>query len=163
MTIAFIALGSNLANPIMQIQTALGELAALPDTQLLCHSKYYQNPPVGMLDQADFINAVAKISTKLQPEILLDKLLQIENSHQRVRTEKNGPRTLDLDLLLYDDLIMQTPNLIIPHPRMKERSFVIMPLAEIAPDLVLPCGAAIETFLRHCNINDLEIIEEEYL
>lgn len=134
---AFIALGSNLQQPSNQIQRAFVELAALPATTMIKHSALYRSTPVGYDNQPDFINAVAEVSTSLQPLELLNALLALESLHGRERPFPNAPRVLDLDLLLYDDMVMNTPELTLPHPRMHERGFVLLPLAEIAPDLML--------------------------
>lgn len=135
---AYIALGSNLRNPAVQVRSGLEELAMLPDTRLARVSSLYQSAPVGYLDQPDYMNAVAQIETALAPRALLDELLGIERRYGRVRDFPNAPRTLDLDIVLYGDNVVQEPGLTIPHPRMHERAFVLVPLAEIAPDLVVP-------------------------
>lgn len=151
----FIGLGSNLEQPVEQIKAALMRLAEIPDSTLINASRLYQNPPVGNVNQPDFVNAVAKLMTNLSPTDLLAHLLAIENDHQRVRKEKNGPRTLDLDLLLYGDQIIRIPDLEIPHPRMKERVFVILPLAEIEPELILPCGSPLHSLSADYDITQL--------
>jgi 2-amino-4-hydroxy-6-hydroxymethyldihydropteridine diphosphokinase len=110
----------------------------LPDTRLARVSSLYRSAPVGYLDQPDFINAVAQIETGLTPRALLDRLLAIERRYGRVRDFPNAPRTLDLDILLYAECIVQEPGLTIPHPRMHERAFVLVPLVEIAPEAVIP-------------------------
>lgn len=135
---AFVALGSNLADPAAQVRSALRELARLPGTSLVRASSLYRNPPAGGLDQPEFVNAVARIETRAKPRPLLDALLGIERVHGRVRDYPNAPRTLDLDILLYGDEVVLEPGLLIPHPRMLERPFVLVPLAEIAPDAVVP-------------------------
>ena len=135
---AFVALGANLGEPVIQLQQALGELARLQESQLCAYSTFYASKPVGYLDQPDYVNAVAKISTRLSPHALLDALLEIETRHGRRREFKNAPRTLDLDLLLYNGLVMHEPGLTLPHPRMLMRAFVMVPLAEIAPDALIP-------------------------
>lgn len=138
---AYIALGSNLAGdldcPASQVIRASQRIANLPKTQLIKQSSLYQSAPVGYANQADFINAVVQISTQLLPEALLEALLDIENQAGRTRPFANAPRELDCDLLLYDDLIINSQKLNLPHPRMHLRSFVLLPLAEIAPDLVI--------------------------
>jgi 2-amino-4-hydroxy-6-hydroxymethyldihydropteridine diphosphokinase len=134
---AFVALGSNLQQPSSQVRRALVELSALPDTSLVRHSALYRSTPVGYDHQPDFINAVAEVDTSLQPLELLKTLFALENLHGRERPFPNAPRVLDLDLLLYDDTVMNTAELTLPHPRMLERGFVLVPLAEIAPELVL--------------------------
>lgn len=138
MSRAYIALGSNLQSPEFQINKAFDELDAMPLSRVIKKSSLYSTAPVGYEDQPDFINAVVEIETKLDAEKLLMYLLAIENLHGRRRPFPNAPRQLDLDLLLYDNLQMETPDLTIPHPRMHTRGFVLLPLAEIAPDLKLP-------------------------
>ena len=135
---AFIALGSNLEDPVAQVGAGLRALAALPRTRLIGASSFYRNPPAGYRDQPDFVNAVAQIETRLGPRALLDALLTIERSHGRVRDFPNAPRTLDLDVLLYGEQAVCEVGLTIPHPRMLERAFVLVPLAEIAPAAVVP-------------------------
>jgi 2-amino-4-hydroxy-6-hydroxymethyldihydropteridine diphosphokinase len=135
---AFIALGANLRNPEQQIQAAIEELAMLRDTRLMGVSSLYRSAPVGYLDQPEFVNAVAAIETALAPRALLDALLAIERRYGRVRQFPNAPRTLDLDIILYGALEVDEPGLTIPHPRMHERAFVVVPLAEIAPEIVVP-------------------------
>jgi 2-amino-4-hydroxy-6-hydroxymethyldihydropteridine diphosphokinase len=135
---AFIALGSNLGDPAGQIRSALRALDKLPDTRLVRQSAFYRNAPEGGLAQPEFVNAVARIETRIGPRALLDRLLEIERDHGRVRDYPNAPRTLDLDIVLYGDSMVQEPGLTIPHPRMLERVFVLAPLAEIAPDAVVP-------------------------
>lgn len=135
---AFVALGSNIDEPEQQITRALSEIGALPETRLTRASSLYRSAPVGYRDQPDFLNAVAAIKTRLAPRMLLDRLLAIERAHGRVREFPNAPRTLDLDIILYGDLALQEPGLVIPHPRMQERAFVVVPLVEIAPDATVP-------------------------
>jgi|SRR5450830_16623 len=135
---AFIALGSNLQNPELQLRTTINELNALPQTKLIKVSSLYKTAPVGYDKQPDFINAVAEIDTTLSAPALLAALLELENAHGRERPFPNAPRVLDLDLLLFDDVAMQTNTLTLPHPRMHLRGFVMQPLAEIAPDLIIP-------------------------
>ncbi|KAA0873665.1 2-amino-4-hydroxy-6-hydroxymethyldihydropteridine diphosphokinase [Nitrincola tapanii] len=146
----FIGLGSNLDNPIEQVKRALDELAQLPDTQLIQHSALYRSEPVGPAGQPDYINAVAELNTELDAECLLDHLQALEQAHQRVRLEHWGPRTLDLDLLLYGQETIATARLSVPHPWMTQRSFVLYPLAEIAPDLQLPDGSLLSFHLADC-------------
>lgn len=140
MSIAYIALGSNLNMPIAQLQSALKAIDRLPQTKLLNVSSFYQSKPLGPQDQPDYVNAVACIETQLQPIELLDALQYIENEQGRVRLRRWGERTLDLDILLYDDLQLQSERLTIPHYDMKHREFVMIPLQEIASELILPCG-----------------------
>lgn len=145
---AFIALGSNLDDPGRHIEAGFRELAALPRTRLVRKSSLYRSAPVGYLDQPDFVNAVAQIETGLKPRELLEALLEIEHRHGRVRDFPNAPRTLDLDIALYGDLMLQEDGLAIPHPRMHERAFVIVPLAEIAPEAVVPGRGRIADLIR---------------
>lgn len=135
---AFIALGSNLNDPVAQVREGLLALAALPQTRLVRASSLYQNPPAGHREQPDFVNAVAEIETRLAPRALLDGLLAIERSRGRVRDFPNAPRTLDLDIVLFGEQVIDEPGLTIPHPRMLERAFVLVPLAEIAPTATVP-------------------------
>ena len=135
---AFVALGSNIGNPPAQIRSALRALAGLPETRLMRQSSFFRNPPEGHLDQPEFVNAVAQIETRIGPRELLGHLLEIERAHGRVRDFPDAPRTLDLDILLYGGQMVHEPGLVIPHPRMPERAFVLVPLAEIAPDIEVP-------------------------
>ncbi len=144
MSKAYVALGSNLAgdleSPADQIKQAFTALAALPNTTLVAQSSLYQSAPVGYDNQPDFINAVALLNTFEMPKSLLKALLKIEQQFGRERPFANAPRVLDLDLLLYDDVVLSTKNLTLPHPRMWDRTFVVLPLAEIAADLTAPNG-----------------------
>ena len=132
-----IALGSNLGDSLAILEAALETLAQTPGILLLARSSWYQTKAVGP-PQPDYLNGCAILQVEIAPQLLLFVLLQIENQFGRTRQERWGPRSLDLDLLLYDNLILDTPNLHIPHPRMRERGFVLVPLAEIAPDWVEP-------------------------
>jgi len=145
---AYVALGANLEDPAVQVRAGLAALATLPNTQLLVQSSLYRTAPVGYADQPDFINAVAAVDTELSPRELLDALLAIELNHGRVRQFANAPRTLDLDVLLYDDVEVNEPGLTIPHPRMHERAFVLAPLAEIAPLCEIPGHGRVSELLR---------------
>ena len=155
---AWIGLGSNLEDPLAQVSTALQELTQLPDTTLAARSSLYRSDPVGPPGQPDYINAVAALDTRLEPEALLDALQAIEQMHQRVRKIHWGPRTLDLDLLLYGDQVISTPRLTVPHAYMTERNFVLWSLAELAPELILPDGRPLNTLLQHCPLGTLEKI-----
>ncbi len=157
--IAFVGLGSNLDDPGSQLQRAFADLDRLPGTRLLLRSSLYRSAPVGYLDQPDFVNAVAKVATELTPQELLQALLQIEHNHGRERTFRNAPRTLDLDVLLYDDLQLHEHGLTIPHPQMHLRAFVLQPLLEIAPDCVIPGAGSAEQALRACAGQALERME----
>ena len=138
MVTAYIGLGANLDDPAAQVELAMGELARLPQSRLVARSSLYASAPVGYAEQPDFINAVAALETLLSPRALLEAMLGIEHHHGRNRTFRNAPRTLDLDLLLYGEAHFHEENLTLPHPRMHERAFVLLPLLEIAPDLVIP-------------------------
>jgi 2-amino-4-hydroxy-6-hydroxymethyldihydropteridine diphosphokinase len=155
----FIALGSNLENPIFQIQQAFEELKQRPGIRLISQSSLYKSAPVGRLDQPDFINAVTLVETHLTPHGLLNTLLIIEHNHGRVRESLNAPRTLDLDILLYDDLECHDEKLTLPHPRMSQRAFVLKPLMEIAPDCCIPGLGHIAPLLAACDGQKLEQIK----
>jgi 2-amino-4-hydroxy-6-hydroxymethyldihydropteridine diphosphokinase len=152
MTQAFIALGSNLENPIQQIQSAFLALENIRKTQLIKKSALYQTAPIGYDESEltkipDFINAVAELETQLSPLALLEEILNIENQAGRVRPYPNAPRVLDCDLLLYGDTMMQSEKLTLPHPRMHTRGFVLLPLFEIAPQLNLANHGKIATLM----------------
>jgi 2-amino-4-hydroxy-6-hydroxymethyldihydropteridine diphosphokinase len=153
-------LGSNLGDPPAQIRCAMRALAAMPGTRLVRRSSLYRNPPAGYLDQPEFINAVASIETGLAPRDLLEQLLAIEQAQGRVRDFPNAPRTLDLDNLLYGERTVREPGLTIPHPRMLERAFALVPLAEIAPEMVMPGGARIADLLRNVDASGMIKIPE---
>ena len=135
---AAIALGSNLEDPVRQVERAFDELDALPGTAVLARSKLHRTKPVGYADQPDFVNACALVETDMAPRTLLDALLDIERAHGRIREIPNGPRTLDLDIVLYGDREIDEPGLRVPHPRAHERAFVLEPLVEAWPDAVIP-------------------------
>ena len=156
---AFVALGANLENPVLQVTQALSELAAIDGTHVLAASSLYRTAPVGYADQPDFINAVARLETGLSPRALLDALHVIENRHARQRSMRNAPRTLDLDLLLYGTLVMREDDLTLPHPRMHERAFVLMPLVEIAPDVAVPGHASASRLLSQVDRSGVEKLD----
>jgi 2-amino-4-hydroxy-6-hydroxymethyldihydropteridine diphosphokinase len=137
-TRAYVALGSNLDDPQRQVLRAMDALADLPDTSVCRRSSLYRTPPWGVLEQPAFINAAVELETSLAPHVLLDAMLAIERRAGRVRGERNGPRTLDLDLIHVDDVQIDDTRLTVPHPRMAERAFVLLPLCDIAPTMVLP-------------------------
>lgn len=148
-TPAFIALGSNLEDPAKQLQRAVDALAALPASRLDAVSSVYSSAAVGPGNQPDYLNAVALVSTELAPRALLVALQEIEQNQGRVRQERWGPRTLDLDILLYGELQLDSPDLTIPHPRMHQRDFVLYPLREISnTNPVLPDGRDIDSILQ---------------
>ena len=156
MTLAYVALGSNLGNPRQQLLDAMEALANLPETRLLQRSRLYRTPPWGVLEQPPFINAAVELDTALPPHALLDALLAIEQRAGRVRAERNGPRTLDLDLLHVDDVRLADPQLTLPHPRMAERAFVLLPLHDIAPTLRLPGQATVAELLARLDLTGCE-------
>lgn len=150
----YIGLGSNLEDPHQQLERAFNELASLPQTQLTARSSLYGSKAVGPI-QPDYINAVAAVDTVLEPLALLDELQAIEEAHRRQRTLRWGPRTLDLDILLYADRVMASERLTLPHPRLAERNFVLVPLAEIAPHLQLPDGRAVAALATQVGMSGL--------
>jgi 2-amino-4-hydroxy-6-hydroxymethyldihydropteridine diphosphokinase len=152
---AYVGLGSNQEDPVAQIIRALDELSGLPDTELITHSHLYQSTPMGPITQPDFINAVAKLRTDLEPLSLLDALLEIERAHGRMRHERWGPRTLDLDLLLYAKLRYEDKRLELPHPGITRRAFVLLPLLEIAPQLAIPGHGMVADLIDHLNQQDV--------
>lgn len=157
MPVAYIGLGSNLAQPELQLRQALEALAALPQTQVIAQSSLYVSEPLGPADQPDYVNAVAALETDLAPLELLAELQAIEVRQGRVREgERWGPRTLDLDVLLYGDLQSDDPQLTLPHPGLYERNFVLYPLAEIAPGLEIPGQGPLEELLARCARGRLE-------
>lgn len=157
--VAYIGLGSNLDNPLQQVRSAAEEIAALPSTRESKLSPLYASHPVGPQDQPDYINAVLRIETQLPPLDLLRQLQAIENLHGRVRAQRWGARTLDLDLLLYDDLSIETPELTVPHPELTKRGFVLYPLADIAPtQLAIPGKGSLAQLLAACPMDGLHRI-----
>lgn len=148
MNLACVALGSNIDQPRLRIERAVDALAALPHSWLVARSHDYATPPWGVTDQPDFVNAVVTLETELGPHELLRALFAIEREQGRRREGPRwGPRTLDLDLLLHGDRMIDDGMLVLPHPRMVERAFVLLPLAEIAPDLVVPGHARVSELL----------------
>ncbi len=156
----YIGLGSNLVNPAQQIQQAKQAIAQLPSTKGLLMSSLYSSPPMGPQDQPDYINAVIALDTTLSPHELLDTLQQIEQQQGRVRSRHWGERTLDLDILLYDNDVISDARLTIPHPGIAERAFVLYPLAEIAPEIEIPKHGKIANLLPLCDKNGLERITD---
>lgn len=154
MTLAYVALGSNLGNPRQQLLDAMDALANLPGTRLVQRSHLYRTPPWGVLEQPAFVNAAVQLDTSLSPHALLDALLAIEQQAGRVRAERNGPRTLDLDLLHIDGVQLDDPRLTLPHPRMAERAFVLLPLHDVAPALRLPGHGTVTERLAQLDLAD---------
>jgi 2-amino-4-hydroxy-6-hydroxymethyldihydropteridine diphosphokinase len=149
--LVYIGLGSNLDNPEIQVKTAIEALACLPQTRLQARSSLYRSAPMGPQDQPDYLNAVVELCTGLDPEALLDNLQAIERAQGRVRGQHWGPRTLDLDILLYGEDVLATERLTIPHPGIAERSFVLVPLAEINDQLEIPGLGAVQSLLKRCH------------
>jgi 2-amino-4-hydroxy-6-hydroxymethyldihydropteridine diphosphokinase len=147
---AYVALGSNLGDPLATVQAAFGALHGLPDTVLVAASSLYRSAPVGLKHQPDFINAVAAVDSALTPEALLEELFAIEARFGRRRDFHHAPRTLDLDLLLHGNATRSTAPLTLPHPRMHERAFVLLPLLELAPDIVIPDRGPARALVEAC-------------
>lgn len=157
--IAYVGLGSNQENPVSQVRRAVHELAALPSSRLYATSRLYRSAPLGPADQPDFINAVAALETRLPADTLLAALQSIEACHGRVRgAVRWGPRTLDLDLLLYGDGVIDAPDLQVPHPGLPQRMFVLYPLNEIAPDLAVPGRGTVRELLQQCVPARIEVL-----
>lgn len=153
---AFIGLGSNLANPSAQVLQAMQAIDRLPEIRVSARSSLYRSAPVGYLDQPDFINAVVRIETSLAPLALLHALLALEQESGRTREFQNAPRTLDLDVLLYDDIQHHEHGLTLPHPQMHKRAFVLQPLLEIAPECVIPGVGTASAAMHICNDQQME-------
>jgi len=149
-TEALVALGANLGDSAKTVSAAIQALAEIPATTLAKVSSLYRTAPVGLKNQPDFVNAVALLHTSLSPQRLLDELFRIESRFGRLRSVSNAPRTLDLDLLLHGDSIMTTAELTLPHPRMHQRAFVLVPLLEIAADCRIPGHGPAWALLQSC-------------
>jgi 2-amino-4-hydroxy-6-hydroxymethyldihydropteridine diphosphokinase len=156
--VAYIGLGSNLDDPVRQVSGALRELAGLPGSRLLRCSSLYRSQPLGPPDQPDYVNAAAAAQTDLLPVELLRELQLLERRHGRRRGVRWGPRTLDLDLLLFDELVLDIPALKLPHPELTRRAFVLVPLAEIAPAAVVPGHGPVGRLAANCDYGSLERI-----
>ncbi len=148
---AYVALGANLGDPAATVAAAFEALASIPGTRVDASSSLYRTAPVGLRNQPDFINAVARLQTVLPAPELLEALFAIEGRFGRRRSVPNAPRTLDLDLLLYGEAILGTPRLILPHPRLHERAFVLAPLLEIAPGISIPGRGSAAALLAACD------------
>ena len=157
---AAVALGSNLDGPEARVRLAFGEVGALPSTRLLARSALYRTAPVGYLDQPAFINACALVETALAPRELLAALLAVERRHGRVRDLPNGPRTLDLDIVVYGDLVLHEHGLTLPHPRAHERAFVLAPLLDVWPDAIIPGRGAAASFRGRVGDQAIERLPE---
>lgn len=141
---AYVGVGSNMGDRLENLRAAVRDLARSPDVRVVRSSSVYETAPVGGPEQGDFLNAVVEISTELEPHALLEALQRIESELGRVRAERFGPRTIDLDLLLYGDEEIDDPDLTVPHPRMRERAFVVVPLTELGAGDALPHGGRLE-------------------
>lgn len=157
---AYIALGSNLDNPLGQVKSAVQELELMPDSRVAAVSHWYLSTPMGPVEQPDFINGVALLETALTARQLLAQMQDIERRHQRRRGQHWGPRTLDLDLLLYADHVIAEPGLSVPHPGLRQRNFVLYPLADISPQLTLPSGESLASLLSLCPSAGLTRLED---
>ncbi len=158
---AYVGLGSNLNNPVQQIKQALSALKTIPKTKLIAHSSLYQSAPMGQQEQPDYINAVAALDTTLNADTLLTELQNIENRQDRVRNEHHwGPRTLDLDLLLYGKTRQKSARLTLPHPGLHLRSFVLVPLNQIAPNLEVPGLGKLQKIINNVRVDDLQVLEK---
>ncbi|MDW2744321.1 2-amino-4-hydroxy-6-hydroxymethyldihydropteridine diphosphokinase [Atlantibacter subterraneus] len=146
----YLAIGSNLASPLEQVNAALAALAEIPESQLVAVSDFYRTPPLGPQDQPDYLNAAVALETALAPEALLDHTQRIELQQGRERkAHRWGPRTLDLDIMLFGEMQIDTPRLTVPHYDMKNRAFMLLPLAQIAPDLRFPDGDKLSDLLAN--------------
>jgi len=159
MTRAYIGLGANLGEPVRTVSEAMLELDRLPRSTVTQRSSLYRTAPVGGPAQPDYVNAVVGLDTELEAEPLLEELQALERRHGRTRSVRNAPRSLDLDLLLYGEARIATPRLAVPHPRMHQRAFVLRPLAEIAPDALVPGRGAVRELLSGCAEQSAERID----
>ena len=159
MTLAYIGLGANIGEPRQQIEVAIEEIKTLRGTRFISASSFYRSAPLGYTDQPDFLNAVVGLETELPPETLLGHLKDIEHRHGRERSFPDAPRRLDLDLLLYGEQILATPELTLPHPRMHERAFVLQPLLELDAGIFVPGRGLASTLLSACSSQKIERID----
>ena len=152
MTLAYIAIGSNLASPLEQVNAAVQALGEIPQSKIVAVSSFYRTPPLGPQDQPDYLNAAVVLETALNAETLLDNTHRIELQQGRVRkAERWGPRTLDLDIMLFGHETISTERLTVPHYDMKNRGFMLWPLFEVAPDLIFPDGISLKSILDNLN------------
>lgn len=150
-TLCYIAIGSNLASPLEQVKAALDAMGEIPQSRVVAVSSFYRTPPLGPQDQPDYLNAAVALETMLAAETLLDHTQRIELQQGRVRkAERWGPRTLDLDIMLFGDQVIHTPRLTVPHYDMKNRGFMLWPLFEIAPAIMFPDGMTLTAALTKC-------------
>ncbi|MDD2723347.1 MAG: 2-amino-4-hydroxy-6-hydroxymethyldihydropteridine diphosphokinase [Methylovulum sp.] len=159
-TLVYLGLGSNLAEPVEQVKSARHAIARISGVNELACSSLYRSLPMGPQNQPDYINAVMAISTRLSPQALLQNLQAIEKAHGRERKgQRWGARTLDLDILLYGELFIDLPELVVPHNGIAERPFVLMPLSEIAPHLIIPGKGRIDDLLVNCPMTGLQRLD----
>lgn len=156
---AYVGLGSNLDSPQVHVMQALADLEGLPASRVCARSRLYATAPQGSVGQPGYVNAVAQLETRLSAQELLERLLDIERQHGRVRSVRNAARTLDLDLLLYGRERIDTPALQVPHPRMHERAFVLRPLLEVDPGLRIPGQGPAAALLEKCAGQAVQAIE----
>lgn len=156
---AYVGLGSNLADPVAQLASAVAALASLPHTTLVAQSPFYSSRPVGPQDQPDFVNGAVHLQTELSPLALLDELQAIEQNQGRVRIQRWGPRTLDLDLLLFGNQVIHNERLTVPHRELVNRDFALQPLLDLNPGLTLPDGQPLSDLRRQCPDNHLQRLE----
>ena len=155
MTDVFVGLGSNLADPAAQLGRAVAELAALPNTTLVAQSPFYASKPVGPQGQPDYVNGAAWLNTGLAPHVLLDHLQNIEQAHGRERLQHWGPRTLDLDVLLFGQQTLNDDRLTVPHAQLSQRDFALQPLLDLNAELTLPDGTTVALLRQQCPDNQL--------
>ena len=152
--IVYLALGSNVGNRLANLKAAINSLP--PQMEVKAKSKVYETPPWGYTNQEKFLNQVLKVDTYVEPEPLLKHLKRLEMALGRVDTFQNGPRLIDIDILFYDDLVLESPTVVIPHPRLHERGFVLMPLMDIAPDLIHPVRKqSVREMLAYCDVSGI--------
>lgn len=157
---AYVGLGANLQDPAAQVRRALDELGSISQSRVLSRSPLYKSPPLGPAGQPDYVNAVAALETSLAPRALLEELRAIEVRHGRRRDGTRwGPRTLDLDILLYGDQVMDTPELTLPHPGLHERAFVLYPLFDVAPELEIPGRGSVRALRERLGAARIERLE----
>ena len=162
MITAYIALGSNLDNPSLQLQRAVDDLDSVAGIKVTGVSRLYVSKPVGPQDQPDYCNAAVAVETRLEPLALLDAMQAIENSHGRVRTMRWGARTLDLDMILYGDQIIESKRLTVPHYQMHVRNFVVLPLFDLNPELKLPSGKLLAQLKNELGSDGIDVMASQY-
>ena len=157
---AYIGIGSNLDDPLRQVEAAFGAIARIPRTRLVARSRLYASRPFGPVVQGDFVNAVAGVLTELSPHELLAQLNAIEKAHGRVRAVHWGPRVIDLDLLVHGESHLQTEELTLPHPGIVERNFVLYPLKDVAPDLEIPGKGRVSQLAERLSGDGIHVVAD---